>query len=105
METYQWKANSNAAPFFSDSSEGFINAESPMEALHKVVAGYTHPCGLFAATISLPTPENPVVARYLSARAATAEEAPSGLTKWVGDILYVDEIEIPASKEIYEKVK
>jgi len=73
MTTYQWKANSNSAPFFSDPSEGFIEADDPMTALRKVVSDYEHSCGFFSAVILEPTPENPVVARYLSARAATVE--------------------------------
>ena len=39
MNTYQWKANSNAAPFFSDPSDGFIEAESPSMNLVESRAG------------------------------------------------------------------
>ncbi|GAG66938.1 unnamed protein product, partial [marine sediment metagenome] len=51
METYQYRTNSNAAPFFSDPGDGFIEAETPMEALKDVVANYSHDCGLYSATI------------------------------------------------------
>lgn len=103
MLTYQWKANSNAAPFFSDPSEGFIEAATPMDALKKVVAEYDHPCGLFSVAIYEPSPENPILARYLSIRAATQAKAPIGLTKWEGDILYVNGKKIPlAEKEVWE---
>jgi len=102
--TYQWKANSNSAPFFSDPSEGFIEADNPMAALRKVVSDYKHSCGLFSAVILEPTPENPVVARYLSARAATVGKAPSGLTQWKGDDLYVDGVKIPLVEEVFEEV-
>jgi len=102
MKTYQWKTNSNAAPFFSDPSEGFIDADNPMDALRKVVSNYKHPAGIYSAAILKPTPENPVVARYLSARAATAEKAPTGLTKWEGNDLYVDGVKIPLAEEVFE---
>ena len=42
-------ANSFAAPFVSDSSEKFVVAETPEEALELFAESYTHPCGLFAA--------------------------------------------------------
>jgi hypothetical protein len=42
-------ANSFAAPFFSDSSEQYIKASSPQEALETFAAEYTHPFGLYAA--------------------------------------------------------
>lgn len=104
MNTYQWKANSNAAPFFSDPSEGFIEAESPMAALRKVVKDYDHSCGLFSAVILEPTPENRVLARYLSKRAATQVKAPCGLTRWEGDRLFVNGVEIPLEESIFEEV-
>lgn len=42
-------ANSFAAPFFSDTSEHFVKAESPQEALMTFKDTYKHPCGLYAA--------------------------------------------------------
>jgi hypothetical protein len=104
-KVYQWMTNSNAAPFFSDTDSGFTESSDPMSALEKIVKSYKHPCGLFAAAIKLPTPENPVVARYLSARAATQNAAPCGLTGWREDRLYVDGKKVPEKKEVYELVK
>lgn len=105
MTVYQWKANSNAAPFFSDPSEGFTEAQTPMEALRKVVESYDHSLGLFSAVVLEPSPKNPVLARYMSARAATQEKAPAGVHKWVGDDLYVDGVKIPLQEEIFEEVR
>ena len=42
-------ANSFAAPFVSDQSESFEDAESPKKALESFVARYSHPARLFAA--------------------------------------------------------
>jgi hypothetical protein len=42
-------ANSFAAPFMSDQSTQHVTAESPVAALEKFAAEYTHPCGLYAA--------------------------------------------------------
>ena len=105
MPVYQWKANSNAAPFFSDPSDGFIEARTPMKALKEVVENYDHSCGLFSAIILDPSPKNPVLARYLSRRAATQNNAPVGLTKWEGNKLYVNGKEIPLVEEVWEEVK
>lgn len=102
---YQWETNSNAAPFFSDTDSGFIEATDPESALKDVIKNYKHPCGLFAVVIKEPSPSNPVVARYLSDRAATQEEAPCGLTEWREDGLYVDGKKVPAKKEKYELFK
>ncbi|KKK95935.1 hypothetical protein LCGC14_2667850 [marine sediment metagenome] len=44
-------ANSNAAPFVSDSSREFVEASTPKEALRVFRKNYTHPCGLFAAAV------------------------------------------------------
>lgn len=104
MAVYQWKANSNAAPFFSDPSEGFIEAQTPMEALRRVVESYHHPLGLFSAVILESSPRNPVLARYMSARAATQERAPVGVYKWIGNDLYVSGVKIPLEEEIFEEV-
>ena len=104
-KVYQWFANSNAAPFFSDTSSGFIEATDPMSALKQIVENYDHPCGLYAAVIKEPTPKNPVVARYLSDRAATLDTAPSGMVEWKGDELYVSEKKMPNKKGFFELVK
>lgn len=42
-------ANSFAAPFFSDQSESFEDADSPEKALEAFAARYSHPARLFAA--------------------------------------------------------
>jgi len=104
-QTFQYVTNSNAAPFVSDTGSGFIEATDPMVALEDVVKTYDHSAGLFAAVIRAPTPENPILARYLSARAATQEAAPCGLTQWRQDGLYVDDKRISERKERYELVK
>ena len=103
-KVYQYVTNSNAAPFVSDTDSGFIEATDPKSALEKIVRSYKHPAGLYAAVIKLPTPENPVVARYLSGRAATLDSAPTGLTQWKEEGLYVDDKKIPDKKELYEIV-
>jgi hypothetical protein len=59
---------------------------------------------LFAAVIKEPSSGNPVLARYLSARAATQVAAPCGMTKWEEDGLYVDGKRIRDRNEIYELV-
>lgn len=46
-----YRANSKAAPFFSDTSEGYVEAKNAIEAAHKVRKDYSHPCGLFALNI------------------------------------------------------
>ncbi len=101
---YQYVTNSNAAPICSDTDSGFIEAINPMAALRKVVSNYKHPCGLYAAVIKEPSPENPIVARYLSARAATSESGGCGTHEWKGDGLYVNDKKVPEKKELYEIV-
>lgn len=44
-------ANSNAAPFVSDTSDYYVEAESAELALTKAVAEYRHPCGLYAMNV------------------------------------------------------
>lgn len=90
MKTYQFQTNSNAAPFCSDSNSGFIEAESPMQALKEVVSKYTHPAGLYSASINEATVENKMVARYLSSRAATSYCAGVGSHETKGGKLYVN---------------
>lgn len=46
---YFIRANSFAAPFFSDESSGYVTASTPEEALEKYAMEYKHPCGLYAA--------------------------------------------------------
>jgi len=51
MTEFYFRANSNAAPFFSDTTQGFVSAYSAEEALLKVIGEYSHPMGLFAVSI------------------------------------------------------
>lgn len=51
MKEYFFFANSNAAPFFSDESTGYIKGKNPEDALQKFRRRYKHPCGLFFAAI------------------------------------------------------
>jgi hypothetical protein len=62
-------ANSFAAPFFSDDSTSFIEANSPREALESFASNYKHPCGLYAAVC------------YRDANAREKGEKP--LAKWL----------------------
>ena len=66
-------ANSFAAPFFSDSSTSFVEAETPEAALKKFAADYKHPCGLYAASA------------YESADAYHKHE--DSLAQWVSNLL------------------
>jgi hypothetical protein len=66
MTVYYWKTNSFAAPFVSDSDSGHLEGESAMAVLRKIVDGYSHPCGLYAAVV-MSLPDEKVVARYLDA--------------------------------------
>ena len=72
---FHFKANSIAAPFFSDPASGFIDGFSAMDALRKVVKNYDHSCGLYSATIEACEPKPRLLARYLSARAIATEIA------------------------------
>lgn len=42
-------SNSFAAPFFSDSDEAFVVADTPRAALEQYARDYGHPAGLYAA--------------------------------------------------------
>jgi hypothetical protein len=42
-------ARSFAAPFVSDTSDGYVTAETPQQALEQFAANYKHPMGLYAA--------------------------------------------------------
>lgn len=65
------EANSFAAPFFSDSSKGYVDATDATAALDAFAAGYRHPCGLYAATA------------YTSADARNKGEEP--LARWLSN--------------------
>jgi len=49
MREFFITARSFAAPFFSDTSEGFIEGDSPADSLERWAKTYSHPCGLYAA--------------------------------------------------------
>lgn len=49
MSEYYIEANSFAAPFFSDQSHAYVEADSPAAALERFAGEYRHPCGLYAA--------------------------------------------------------
>lgn len=100
MKTYHYTINSNAAPFFSDSDSGFVEGETAMKALKKVVKGYNHPCGLYSAIITSCEPKPKLLARFLSARAVTTEKAGTGVSilKEKGKI-FVNGKEVPWEKE------
>lgn len=49
MSEYFVVTNSFAAPFFSDTDDGFVEADSPKDALEKTARDYRHPAGLYAA--------------------------------------------------------
>ena len=102
MMTYFYETRSNAAPFVSDSYHGFVEAEDPMEALKKVVAGYKHSAGLFAAEIMMADPSQRVLARYRSARAHTQVKASGGTRQWKEDGLYVDGKLVPMLGELWQ---
>lgn len=48
---YFYVANSNPAPFVSDTSENFIQAHDEDEAVEKVLQTYRHPSGLYSLSI------------------------------------------------------
>lgn len=99
LPAYQYETYSMSAPLVSDTDSGFVRASDPMAALKKVVEEYSHPCGLYGAVIKAPTPENPTLARYLSAQAATVESGAKSVRQKDGKRKVVWE------KERYELVE
>ncbi len=75
MPVFQAVLNSCAAPFFSDTMERFIEADSPVDALKKAVEEYDHSSGLYAAIVQTCEPEPKMMARFLSARENARKEA------------------------------
>jgi hypothetical protein len=69
MSEFYIEANSFAAPFFSDSSHGYVEAATVKDALEKFAADYKHSCGLYAAVA------------YTSADARNKGEKPLG--RWL----------------------
>ena len=71
MSEYYIEANSFAAPFFSDQSNAYVEADTPDQALISFADKYTHPCGLYAAVA------------YTSADARNKGEKP--LARWLSN--------------------
>ncbi len=84
---------------------GVVQSTDPMVALKEVVMSYARPSEVFSAKTMAPTSEQPVLARFLSTRAATQEVAPRGEAKWREDGLYVDGMKVPEKPEVYELVR
>ena len=51
MAEYFIVSNSFAAPFFSDQGTGYVEGESPEDAMDQFVLGYNHPAGLYSANL------------------------------------------------------
>ena len=70
-------ANSGAAPFFSDTTKGFVGGLTAVLALEAFKEEYSHPCGLYSAGIWLDAnayeKETEPLATYLSEKAKKAE--------------------------------
>ena len=70
-------ANSGAAPFFSDTSKEFVEGPDAVLALEAFKEKYSHPCGLYSASIWLDANayEKQVepLATYISEEAEKAE--------------------------------
>lgn len=71
MQEFYIEANSFAAPFFSDRSIAYVEAQTAESALIQHAADYSHPCGLYAA------------AAYTSADARNKGEKP--LARWLSN--------------------
>lgn len=86
---------------------GFVEAADPLSALELAVNSFEDPWDLYLTEIRELSIKNPVVARYLSRRAATEEETKPGRYEWRGDGLYNlnTRRKIPAQPERYELVK
>lgn len=76
-------ANSFAAPFVSDRSEGFQEAESAAAALELFAKQYSHPAHLFAADAFESATDfhkgKPALARWLSNHEIAREDATKNL--------------------------
>lgn len=101
MASYRVEFASNAAPVFSDHSHAYVEAETATEALKKGIADYKHQNGLYAA-VALGA-KGKMLARFLSARAATMMDAPCGLLECWNGVLYCSGKEVPAMPERWEE--
>jgi hypothetical protein len=92
---------------WAGSNHGFIESTDPMTALRSIVQSYENPKGLISATITSLSAGEPVLAKYLSSKGATEEEARKliGLPKWEQDgFCYVGEKKVPTQNERYDCV-
>ncbi len=101
MDTYYYVTNSNSAPMFSDTDNGFVKADSSMEALKSIVKKYTHPSGLYAAAIYECSPKQKMLARYLSSRANTLDGV-TGRVFCEGNKITVDDKRLKLKHSKYE---
>lgn len=71
---------SNAAPFFGDTDEKFIEAANPAEAVRLTRANYKHPAGLYALSVYSDAnsyhKRQPPLAQWLSPRARVRDGLP-----------------------------
>ena len=101
---FKYQAKTGVLPPEFTTYTGHIRSTGPMAALEELVSSFANPSRVFSAEIRAPTLGQPVLARYLSARAATQEAAPSG-ARWREDGLYVDGKKVPERPEVYELVQ
>jgi hypothetical protein len=77
------RTNSFAAPFFSDTGEQYVEAETAAAALEHVAATYAHTFGLYAAAAfeshKAAQQGQAPLARWLSNHARVTEERTRGL--------------------------
>lgn len=75
---YYYRINTNAAPFFSDTLDGFVKADDPQQALAKAVYTCDHPAGVFSAAVWKSSDayhkNGPALAKWLSERAIKQQE-------------------------------
>ena len=90
MSEYFVVAHSFAAPFVSDESTRFVEAESPKEAAEKFAASYKHPAGLYAANVYASADsyhkDGPILARWRSNQSIAVEGATSIYGHGPGDV-------------------
>ncbi len=105
VQAYSFVTRRNVFPPLEVTIDcGFVRSKGAMEALTEVARSYAIPSSLFSVEIRALS-EEPVLARYLSARAATEAAAPSGTRQWRGDGLYVDSNKMPEKSARFELVQ
>lgn len=104
VQAYRFVTRRNVFPPLEVTTDcGFVRSRDAMEALTEVARSYATPSSLFSVEIRALS-EEPVLARYLSARAATEAAAPSGVHQWREDGLYVDDKKTPEKSARFELV-